>query len=192
MITKLAIQNFRGLKSVTLDHLRRVTILVGGNDTGKTSVLEALTLLLGDGAALQSLPLAFRSNQQTGQPSKEHLPNEGTRDDFENFWLWLFYDRDLRNRISLIASTSDGTQVQLNSEERSSPSQATVLFRVVEAGKRETPLIIRQTNIEPIPGLASPPNLRVSRLSIRPSDPVEDAERYNQVALNAGGELRIE
>jgi len=49
MITRLAIENFRGLQQLVLDELRRVNLIVGGNDTGKTSVLEALVLLFGDG-----------------------------------------------------------------------------------------------------------------------------------------------
>ena len=57
MITRLAIENFRGLQQVALEELRRVNLIVGGNDTGKTSVLEALVLLFGDAAAIRSLLL---------------------------------------------------------------------------------------------------------------------------------------
>jgi len=41
-------------------------------------------------------------------------------------------------------------------------------------------------------GLESPKNLRMSHLSVRPSNPVEDAEKYNQIALEADGERRFE
>ncbi len=200
MITKLAIENFRGLKNVTLDHLRRVTILVGGNDTGKTSVLEAITLLLGDGTALQSLPTAFRSSQQADEPKPaEQRAGHGSaarglrqepRDDFENFWLWLFNDRDRSHKIVLEAWTSGERTVRLNYADRSS-IQETVLLRNLAGGKQEAHIVFRPDGLS-IPGLSSPPGLRVSRLSVRPSNPVEDAERYNQVALNAGGEQRIE
>jgi AAA15 family ATPase/GTPase len=50
MITELEIQNFRGLRDVKLTGLKSINLIVGGNDTGKTSILEALVLLLGGAA----------------------------------------------------------------------------------------------------------------------------------------------
>src|ERR1051325_2262529 len=98
MITNLQIRNFRGLKDVTLREMRQVNLLVGGNDTGKTSVLEALTLLFGAGDAISELPVTFRSNQSGGNPGKNP-------DDRVNFWRWLFYDRDPANQIEILATT---------------------------------------------------------------------------------------
>ena len=40
----LHIGHFRGIRDLTLHDLRDVNLLLGGNDTGKTSILEALTL----------------------------------------------------------------------------------------------------------------------------------------------------
>ena len=103
MIAELDIQNFRGLRHVKLTGLKRVNLIVGGNDTGKTSILEALVLLLGDGSALRNLPITFRTNQSGGQSVDES-------NDRENFWSWLFYDRSSENEIGISASlTSPGT-----------------------------------------------------------------------------------
>lgn len=44
-LAKVEIDGFRGLRSLDLDGLGRVNILVGGNNSGKTSVLEALSIL---------------------------------------------------------------------------------------------------------------------------------------------------
>ncbi len=44
---KLAIRGFRGLSSLDLDDLGTFNLLVGANDVGKTSVLEAIFLLSG-------------------------------------------------------------------------------------------------------------------------------------------------
>jgi len=38
----------------------------------------------------------------------------------------------------------------------------------------------------------SPKGFRVSQRSVRPSHPVQDAEKYNQIALEADGEFRFE
>jgi predicted ATPase len=43
--TQVEIDGFRGLRSLNLDGLGRVNILVGRNNSGKTSVLEALSIL---------------------------------------------------------------------------------------------------------------------------------------------------
>ncbi len=44
MLTKLTLHAFRGVGALTLDRFARVTLLVGNNGVGKTSVLEALYL----------------------------------------------------------------------------------------------------------------------------------------------------
>lgn len=45
MYSNLRIQNYRGLEDLTLTSLGRINLIVGGNDVGKSSVLEALALL---------------------------------------------------------------------------------------------------------------------------------------------------
>lgn len=46
MLTRLEIQNFRGINELSLTNAGRVNLIVGRNDTGKTSMLEAMRLLL--------------------------------------------------------------------------------------------------------------------------------------------------
>lgn len=45
-LQQLRIENFRGFESLTLDFHPEVTVLVGANGSGKTSVLEAVVLVL--------------------------------------------------------------------------------------------------------------------------------------------------
>lgn len=47
--TKLTIQNFRGIQNLDIKDFQRVNLLVGRNNCGKTSVLEALFLISGMG-----------------------------------------------------------------------------------------------------------------------------------------------
>lgn len=75
MIQQLNIQNLRGIESVTFEDLGRVNLIIGGNNTGKTSILEALTLLSGNQKQLQQLPSLFR----------EVDPN----DEWNAFWPFL-------------------------------------------------------------------------------------------------------
>lgn len=46
MISNVSINNFRGLKSINLDALKRVTLISGKNNAGKSSILEGLFLML--------------------------------------------------------------------------------------------------------------------------------------------------
>ena len=60
MLHTLAIRGFRGFESYRLTDLTRVNLLVGKNNCGKTSVLEAINLLISGGD-----PIVFlRSNAQ--------------------------------------------------------------------------------------------------------------------------------
>lgn len=54
--TSIAIENFRGIKSFTCDKLARVTLVVGRNNCGKSTLLEAL-LLLANRRTTEILPL---------------------------------------------------------------------------------------------------------------------------------------
>ena len=45
LLDSVKLHGFRGLRHLTLDGLGRVTVLVGENNSGKTSVLEALSIL---------------------------------------------------------------------------------------------------------------------------------------------------
>ena len=67
-IAGIRIRNFRGIKELDLE-LGRVTILVGENNSGKTSVLEALKLCLKDAGSRH--PRSFK-------PLDFHLADEST------------------------------------------------------------------------------------------------------------------
>lgn len=50
-IQNLFIQNYRGIKDLNLQNLGRINLLMGRNNIGKTSVLEAIELVLNPGDA---------------------------------------------------------------------------------------------------------------------------------------------
>ena len=54
MLEQLKIENFRCFKYFELNHLGRVNLLVGENNSGKTSILEAIKMLFSQ-SSLQSL-----------------------------------------------------------------------------------------------------------------------------------------
>jgi len=89
MLKSLHIQNFRGFRDLKIDSLKRVNLITGQNNTGKTGVLEALVLLLGDPDSNQRqlLPNLFRSIGGDYQ---------------ENFWKWLFNKKNLEKNINIL------------------------------------------------------------------------------------------
>src|SRR5258708_4949842 len=207
MISELKIQTFRGFEYIALHQLRRVNLLVGGNNTGKTSVLEALLLLLGDGGSVSQLPVAFRNNQADARAV-------GSPDDRENFWNWLFLDRDTAKEIAISAETDNekilNIQTYLSPEgDREEARDVPALYRdivplrktehVEGQGPRKNTVpqgivqLVRMDGGGPqVSDLSSPLGFAVARLSVRPSNPVQDAEKYNQIALEADGEERFE
>jgi predicted ATP-dependent endonuclease of OLD family len=72
MISTLELQNFRGLEHVKFENLGRANLIIGGNNTGKTSVLEALVALYGTQMQYDELPRTFRA-----QPRSEQYPGSG-------------------------------------------------------------------------------------------------------------------
>ena len=63
MLTSIHLKNFRALRDVKIEPLRRVNLIAGQNDTGKTTVLEALRILLYQPVPGQcgNLPNEFRA-----------------------------------------------------------------------------------------------------------------------------------
>jgi hypothetical protein len=63
MYEQLHIESFRGLRDLKLVGLRRVNLLVGANNCGKTSVLEAVHLLAGQGNVLPLISASARRGE---------------------------------------------------------------------------------------------------------------------------------
>jgi len=72
MISKLLLEHFRGFDRLELDELQPVNLIVGKNNAGKTSLLEALAVLSNPQVMLQQLPTLFRP--WTGDQNRRFYP----------------------------------------------------------------------------------------------------------------------
>ena len=87
-LDRVEIRRFRGLSDLGLDGLGSFNLLLGANDVGKTSVLEALFLLTGFG----NLGLPFHIQRWRGLPLTQFVHLEG-----------LFHQLDPDQPVELVA-----------------------------------------------------------------------------------------
>jgi hypothetical protein len=68
MITSLRLSNFRAFESLTIEGLEQVNLLVGRNNCGKTTVLEAVALLATEGSLAVLLDIVARRGELIAPP----------------------------------------------------------------------------------------------------------------------------
>ena len=103
----IEIKNFRGIEHLAINDLTRVNVFLGQNNSGKSSILEAILLLTG------------MANPDTPQ----NLNRIRTRNYYSNFKdiFYLFHNMDLKTAPEFIAK-------QVDEEERRLQLQMTYVF----------------------------------------------------------------
>jgi hypothetical protein len=99
VLKKLNVHKYKGLSEVTIE-FDRITMLSGYNNVGKTTLLEALFLLLGaNNPSLTAIINAVRGYTSVAEPIQ--------------VWGWLFPQRDITDRISINSLDSKGVDRDL-------------------------------------------------------------------------------
>jgi AAA15 family ATPase/GTPase len=159
MLTNVHLKNFRGFKDTMVGPLKRINLIVGQNNTGKTGLLEALALLLTD--PLQSagnLPNLFRSVGGDWN---------------ESFWKWICYNKDSKTPVLIHAQFENMSEMEVSLAPPGirptgfPPSPAAAL------GNLQV-FVMRRGNFTA---------LKPSIFSTHPTDPKQDAIDYNRVVL---------
>jgi hypothetical protein len=156
MIQFLELKNFRAFEHIRFENLGRANLIIGGNNTGKTSVLEALVMKMGSGKQIEALPSTFRDN----------VPN----DNFQNFWSYIAHDQKWEG-FEIV--TDEGSLLSVED-----PRPITKLF-FKQHGK-ESMLAVIETGKISIGGM--PPNQTTSILPTKASPPGTISELFNQIA----------
>lgn len=171
MISTLELQQFRGLEHVKFENLGRANLIVGGNNTGKTSVLEALVLLYGSHDQLNTLPRTFRE-----------LP-QNNKDLGRGFWKLLVRGENISDfKIEGDSETLSGSLKQENwifgKPSGSQPNHSAVVS------------IDTNGNVG-FHDVKRP--FKLSILSTKQADPAVVSDLFNQIApLNPENETKLE
>ena len=97
MFTSLDFQNFRGFTALKLEGLKSVNLIVGRNNSGKTSLLEGIALL-SDPHRFGEMPGLLRAN--SGQVE-------------QRYFRWLLRDGAPKEHGSLACHTDTGQRLEL-------------------------------------------------------------------------------
>lgn len=92
MIHELTVDNFRCYRTLRLDGLRRINVIVGANGTGKTALLESIFLASGGSPELSLRLLNFR-----GMGTAHEISGDGLR----GLWRDLFNDFDQSRPVKI-------------------------------------------------------------------------------------------
>ena len=112
VFTSLRVSGYRGLKSLEVERLGRVNLVAGRNNSGKTSLLEAVFLLAHGGSS----QAAINRNVLRGTLAV----GPGTVDDVWALWGPLFSDLDLSQPVSISGGHATYGSLRLEIEHRHS------------------------------------------------------------------------
>ncbi len=202
MLKSLRIRNFRNLVDLKIDRLERVNLFTGRNNSGKTTLLEALFLLVGGGDPVATAAVnSSRGIDMAG----------GTLAVREAFWKPLFFAFDMNQDIAIEAvheehkrlslciklERSATTQVPLKKlearpvEEFFSDTALSFAFSINGGAPAVRTMRVRGDQIQFESPEASLP-LHVMLLSTRSGDPQKDAVRLGQLRKHKRADMLLE
>lgn len=98
MFMSIRVRNYRGLRDLEVSTLRRINLIAGENNTGKTSLLEAIFLLAGAGDP----QMAVNTNVIRGLDPGVGVPLAGILPEGERVpWKEIFSDLDMSRSIEV-------------------------------------------------------------------------------------------
>ena len=166
MLTTIQIKNFRCFRELEIAPLRRINLITGQNNTGKTALLEALALMLAqpDPSVCGNLPNEFRAGV-------------GNADWEENFWGWLFHKKDRSLAIELSGTLEEGSRIGWRLH-KSSHDGMEVFYETSVSNIR-----LANINCWPLGTGQTRDPLTAVHFWTRPSDPNKDAVDFNRVVV---------
>ena len=115
MLESLRVRNFRGFRDLRVDRLGRINLIAGRNNSGKTALLEALSLLAGAGyPSLAFNPLVTRGAELLAESESASGSQASGINVRESVWKPMFHELDLDRKIKVEARHSTLGALSLN------------------------------------------------------------------------------
>ena len=186
MYTSLSIKNFRGFQTLEIEGLKRVNLFTGRNNSGKTSILEALFFLWGSNDVRRVLRIY--ESRMLGANHRERFSQRTMP------WATLFYELEVEADVEIAGTNENGV--------RNTLEISTTLTEMDRAASKDIPLdvtdilVTRKLNLAPRPRdfffvAGSEPNYLLRALKDDPPflfagvkpDPHELAHHYNSLEV---------
>lgn len=165
-LTRIRLQNFRSFRDLEVGPFKRINLIAGLNNSGKTGLLEAIFLALHRGDA----------EARTRPANLPHLFRVFSADTdlTQNFWPWLFRNRNSAEdiRLSVFGNGMENEILICEPSTVRPPGHFGFNHEYEDLG----PFQLRSKG-----ALGSSP--RPAVFASRPADPVQDAIDYNRVIL---------
>ena len=121
MFKSIKIKNLRAITELEIDNLGQVNLLVGQNNCGKTTVLEALFLLIG--ATNPHLPVSVNTFRGLDLDSFT-----------DELWPTFFHNMDIDNPINISGETTENKETQRLEIHISKKTEHTVISKTNKVG----------------------------------------------------------
>ncbi len=201
MLERLRIRNYRGFTDLGIDRLSRINLFTGRNNSGKTTLLEALFLLCGAGNAQMALnanvmrelnlapgpvtPETFWKPIFTGFDVEKTVEIEGRHSAFGSLSLSIANDRSSTIEIPLDGSSRTSVP------ELSHSMGLLFSFKMGSGKMTESRIRMTGSGIQGDPSDVRLPFQAVF-LSSRIGNPKEDAMRLGQLRQRKQGDFVVE
>ncbi len=127
MLKSLRIRNYRVFEDMEIDGLHRINLIAGGNNSGKTALLEAIFLLAGGG----NPQFAINANVIRGDGASGFSS--------EIAWKHMFFGLDMSRAIEIEARQTDSEPIKLTIATERSATTLLPLNRAREAAASDVP-----------------------------------------------------
>lgn len=213
MISSISIRGYRGFEHFEMPDLGRINLLVGTNNSGKTSILEAVSLLESGGDLARLWNILWRRGERTYRTLPPLEKNPAPRIIAEADVAHLFYGHEIHPGTHLsIEATDKSSQRSLDLQVRESSPSEKLENQVIDDGDDSplprlallmsgnpppaTPLVVLSRNggipsgqLRPRTGKRPPP---VHFISTESSAADEVMANWNKVALKPEEQLVLQ